>query len=723
MGSGKNMRWKLCTIILCCAIFLTMWNPNIVKAGASIPYSYKNVGETENLKLYYDEEQNFIAVLDKRNNFVWGSPATLNQYNVENIGKPLQESMSSLFKFSYTSTEQNKGRIVETNCASEDAKITWDTIDNGIRINFEFTNLGLCISIEIWLEDDSMIVRIPIDKIIEKDQWGLVKLELLPFFGATEMGVDGYIFFPDGSGSLLYFNRKPKENPQKHTFYVYGTDIVDISKIKREKNHTMIPVYGVKNQDNAFLAIIEEGDCDSAINLYPSGYILDLNRITSEFTYRRLYKDPRDEELEGRIEKQIMGHDNQVKYIFMVGENANYSGMANTYRDYLIENKEINQSVQVDGDIPVNIDLFMGIKEKRILLDKFIVTTTFEQAQEILDEFVDRGLKNIDANLIGWQKGGYGEYSIPLTPERRLGGVSGLKKLSNYTSEKDISLYLQSNLVNLTKNSKGFSPRRDVVYQGNSMVVTDIDKSNFLLNPIAAWNSFKNKSIKEMCKFDIDGLNFEFFGRQLFHDYNASYPLGRSETSKYWNNVIEESKKEFGYAATTGGNAYVFRHVCRLSDIPTSDTDYFVSDESIPFYQMVVHGLIPYSSDEPGNLFYDFPRQKLKWVEYGCMPYFKLTYETSDVLKNTNYNHLFTSYYLDWIDTIVEVYNEFNDRLKSTWLQTILKHEKVADDVYIVTYEDGSKIYVNYREKPFKIDGNTINALDYLVIDREGNIK
>ena len=92
-----------------------------------------------------------------------------------------------------------------------------------------------------------------------------------------------------------------------------------------------------------------------------------------------------------------------------------------------------------------------------------------------------------------------------------------------------------------------------------------------------------------------------------------------------------------------------------------TSSNYFITDENVPFYQMVVHGSIPYSSD-PGNLSYDLRYHVLKWVEYGCMPYFELTFQKSINLKNTEYSRLFTSYYSQWNDVIADVYNELNSR-------------------------------------------------------------
>ena len=185
---------------------------------------------------------------------------------------------------------------------------------------------------------------------------------------------------------------------------------------------------------------------------------------------------------------------------------------------------------------------------------------------------------------------------------------------------------------------------------------------------------------------------------------------------------MEASSDIFGFAAVYGGNTYILENADRLFDIPFEDSGQIFTDECIPFYQMTVHGSIPYSSG-PGNLFYDETVQKLKWVEYGYIPYYQLTYRESNILKNTRYKQLFSSCYKDWLDTAISTYKEFNSRLGDVWSEYIIEHEKIKDGLFRVKYQNSVTVYVNYNEKTEMVDGYHVNALDYLVVDGEGNRK
>ena len=79
-----------------------------------------------------------------------------------------------------------------------------------------------------------------------------------------------------------------------------------------------------------------------------------------------------------------------------------------------------------------------------------------------------------------------------------------------------------------------------------------------------------------------------------------------------------------GGVAVNQGNAYVLDRVSRIRRAPGGDSSFFFADETVPFYQMVLHGIVPYTTD-PGNIGPDFAGQKLKWVEFGSEPVFLLT--------------------------------------------------------------------------------------------------
>ena len=689
-----------------------------------IPAGYDKVAETDYLELYFTGEKPSIIVRDKRSGYLWSS-AVLDG----NIGKTTNNTwktaMNSIFVFQYTDF---KNQTKLTNSTSEKSEIKTASIKNGISIDFSFTNIKIGLKLNIWLEDKSLNVFVPADSLAEKGNFGLINVEMLPFLGAAGDKESGYMFYPDGSGALMYFKDIPHAGASKYSWSIYGPeDPESFFTYDAASRQAALPVYGGKIGDSAFLAVVNRGEAYSSINLSQSGYILNANRISADFKYRRLYNDsinlsdinnPQGKNLL-KLEKELLKIDHGIKYMFLTGEDADYSGMANAYRDYLVSEGGISRKIPEGGKISLGLDLFMGIKEERMLFDKYVPMTTFKQSEDIINELMSMGVDDMQVNLVGWEREGYLTGWSQLPAAGGLGGSGDLKLLSEFTRKLGIPLTLQVDYTDAIRKYGGFSMRNDVVYNKAGFAVTDQYRNWFLLNPIRAWSSFSSSYLPELAGYGVDGISFDNLGGILYHDFNDRYPINRQDAIGYWKKFMAETQKRLGFAAVSGGNAYVLGCVDRLMDIAYTDGGSFFTDQSIPFYQMVVHGMIPYTAG-PANLFYDYGKQKLNWVEYGYMPYFMLTYEKPQLLKYTKYNRLFNSDYREWAAQCAELYKEFNSRLGGIWDKVMLKHQKLGEDLFKVTYEGGTSVYVNYGGSPAEIEGHTVKGMDYLVVEQGG---
>ena len=136
---------------------------------------------------------------------------------------------------------------------------------------------------------------------------------------------------------------------------------------------------------------------------------------------------------------------------------------------------------------------------------------------------------------------------------------------------------------------------------------------------------------------------------------------------------------------------------------------------------MVVHGSSSYTT-ETGNSSYDLNLQKLKWIEYGAVPYFEITKENPSALRDTRYTQLFSSENSEWKEKICDIYREFNGTLDITD-GFIIKHEYLAGDVVLVKYGSGAEIVLNYTGSDYLYEGRTVPAEDYAVIKEGENEK
>jgi hypothetical protein len=302
-------------------------------------------------------------------------------------------------------------------------------------------------------------------------------------------------------------------------------------------------------------------------------------------------------------------------------------------------------------------------------------------------------------------------YPAQHSPAWQLGGSKGLTELAEFSGSKGLSLYLQSNPLLAVSGNSGFSVRTEAVQQGNLLPFSNTSNTYYLLTPLSVMSRVLRLS-DNLGKWGNVGIALDGIAQFVYEDCRTKALCNRDTTSAIWQETLSRINKKL---AVEFGNQYALPYADRLYNIPLSASQTGLCDESVPFYQMVVHGSIAYSSD-PWNLFYDKDLQKLKWIEYGCMPYFELTYQPANMLKYTDYNRLYTSRYQDWIDDMATIYNEFNTKLSGIWDIPMVEHERLSGDFVKVTYQNGLSIYINYSDKDIKIDNQTVQAKNYLVV-------
>ena len=106
----------------------------------------------------------------------------------------------------------------------------------------------------------------------------------------------------------------------------------------------------------------------------------------------------------------------------------------------------------------------------------------------------------------------------------------------------------------------------------------------------------------------------------------------------------------------------------------------------------------------------------LKSAEYGAGLAFTIMQENPFTLQNTVYTQYFGSEYDACKDDMYATYSRYNSELGHVFNQEMTDHEFLSNDVTCTTYEDGTKVYVNYSYSDFTTtDGIVVPAKDYSV--------
>lgn len=476
----------------------------------------------------------------------------------------------------------------------------------------------------------------------------------------------------------------------------------------------LLPVFGGNYGAEGYVAYITGGAESSKITVSPSGKIIKANYMYASFIYRRGFQDPRvTAQIVQTFDKQRLEVDYEIHYSILPEGQSEYADMAAVYRSYLEENGVMSK-LSADADYRLALDLFMGIKEEGLVFDTFQATTTFAQAQEILEDIYANITSDIDTTLVGWTKDGYGSEPKFFPVSSKLGGSSGLKKLAEYAQTSGIDLSLAANFLTANEDASGYSTSNDIVFLSNYQALTNMRESMYIISPNVALKNF-TKFMKKAGKYSISGVKMENMGTMMYYNYNSRNYTTSEQCLAYWKQMLQTVKDSMGSVSVQGGNAYALGIADKVTDIPISDCGYQMTTEAVPFYQIVTHGYVDYTG-EALNLSSDSKLQQLKWIEYGYLPYFEITYESAEKLINTDYSELFSSGYYAWKDMISETYAMLSDALKDVHSQAIISHEKVAEDVYCTGYENGTNIYVNYNDSAVSVGGVSIDARSYKVV-------
>ena len=687
--------------------------PSIQVRNSDVEEGYTPIAENDSLRLYINDNSTAIIVEDKRNNALWrSSPADLqDDKSTTNIWK---SQIEVPIQVAFVNAERSQSKNVKP----AQMKTKTQPVQDGIRVSYDFFNDDLALDLIYTLQDDCLSLTLPDESIVESGENSLVSVEILPFFGATHDGEEGYIVYPDGSGALLHFNTPHSEQVQKMVGTVYGADASGgqasgsgTSGVYRQ--NIPMPVFGLVHNDSGFVSYITNGDFDSGISVGRAGKGVNYNHVWSQFVYRRqgrfsltggqpawLYQPDR-----------IPG-DRQIRYCFLNNAEANYSGMATRYRNFLINERGANR-------LPVQnpwIDLgfFMGTERRNWILRDMISMTTFDQVGEIMDDLAQAGVVQTDVTLWNWDKGSISlNYPQSFPVDKRLGGEEALRRLADLLHQRGQHLILSSDYLDVAPGVKDVMPYLDAVRGVDGLPLGNSD-TGYVLNPEVALDRFARTNINKAKEIGVDGLQLLGFASVALPDKNTRYPMTREGFAATLMELADLSSEELGMVSMTGNNIYASIYSDSLKMVPLDSTHYDIFDETIPLYQIAVHGLTQYSG-YPYNLISDNQRMFLRQVEYGAIPFFLLTKESSSNLVRTNWSNLYSSEYDYWKDEVIKQYQVMQD-LSPLSSQFISDHTKLAEDVYQTTYEDGTRIVVNYSSIPY-MDGTTeIPSMEFVVL-------
>jgi len=712
---------------VCLLASVTVFAPMRAQAAQDQINGHSLIAENDHYALYMNEEYLSIIVQDKATGAYMESAVSYDD-NKNNATWSAAMRSALVLTVIYGITDTQQADLINDEVAKD---ITYT--DNGFSAKVYWSKYKFGMTLEVELTEDGVIASVPDESIVEDgEDYFIGTISVYPYLGHSYLDQkEGYMFIPDGNGALIYLEDKEGRFRSGFTSMIYGDDpgfarqsasnLWQDHNIINDANKVIAPVFGMAHTSEgiAYLAVVEKGAERASIIANPNGANVDYNRIYARFTERVVFTQYNSNNSSSAYQTAETGRshsDLQVHWIFLAGDDANYCGMANAYRAYLLERGDLVPSA--DNSYNTRVDFLGSDRESWVVGTSAVVMTTTDDIREIYEDLKKEGVTDLFSVYKGWQKGGI--YNLPIgsyKADSKIGGTGDLTSLMEEAENAGIQFYLYNDALRL--NPVESSSVFNVVKQINrrrfsESTYKDVYEEFLYLIP-SRTGTLLGQFVNSCTKKGVNNLALAGITNTLYSNYYDNVFYSR-------HNTAEEYDKIFGQIAGQTDLvmeqpfAYLWKYTDAFLDMPLYTSNYMYEDESIPFMSIVLKGVMPMYSE-----YVNFEANKqeffLKMVETGTFPSFYITKESSSDLVNTNSSDIYSSQYDVYRDTMIAYARELAEINAKVEGAYIVGHEIRENNVTVVTYGNGVKIYLNYGSSAVQTDGYTIEGMSIKVVE------
>lgn len=328
---------------------------------------------------------------------------------------------------------------------------------------------------------------------------------------------------------------------------------------------------------------------------------------------------------------------------------------------------------------------------------------------------------------LGWFGEGT-EHKLPVRLDSAgLGSTKEMMELGDLLHKNGGALYPDVAFLKVYQKGNGFSTSRDAsrFITKEEALLSPYDRalnrmstrldSYYLLSP-SKLSDVVAKFMEEYESKGIDGLSLRDLGDSIHSDYRNKRIIFKETARQIAEEQTAVLAADYPNLMISGGNMYAVSKAKHVINTPSSSSGFQLTDEAVPFYQMVLHGYKDYAG-EPVNLASDtdMQTQLLQSLELGKAPHFLWSAEQASELKFTRYDSMYSTGYKDWINEAAELYQEANQVLGP--LRTVPIENRVVHQpgVIKIEYQNGTELWINYNDAPVQAGNVKIPAKDYVV--------
>ena len=704
--------------------------------------SMKKYAATSSLELYVDEETAIFAVKNLANgHYIWSNPYDYAADEIIKADVKRAELKSAMVinsvKVTDAETPSSTLRSARYGTQGEGDTVIEKT-ENGFKATVTFENQGITIPYYVSLTDDHFDITVSVDEIhevemdapddIEDSTRSVVDIGLFSSLGAAYLDESGYFVIPDGSGAVINFNNG-KHNMSEYSQKIYGKDLsVSQDMAPKKTEQAYLPILGIVRENNALLEVVTEGaayaTAKASVSLqkatgYNSAYFEFNLRTNDQYFMGAVNASALKSYEQTKIpEKSI-----SVRYYPIAKNNASYVDIAKRYQQYLLDEKLMKEK---DGSTsPLYVDLYGGtVKEQSVLglpVKQQTPATTYEQAKKILESLAELGVDDIILTYNDFNKSGITEkISTSVDYASKLGGKSAFKALSDYCAATGIILAPSVDLMEFERSGNGFSKTGASVIGVTKAYATqgeyelaygtpnDMRPSWFILTPAY----FEKAYGQVISSFSSEGIRAASFGKGtsiVYSDFSASSNkrTSRQQAVEYLKNCYDKINQSGLTFVASACNDYALKYVDYIRNVPMYSSGFDISDGDIPFYEIVIHGYIPYTT-KAKNASSDADKLMLLSMATATPLHYEFMYESPNKFTDSKYETLFYTHYDGWLALAAEEYRIFKDNLSDAAASPITDFKYLSANVVECTFENGTKIRADLENYSLSVNGNAI---------------
>lgn len=599
---------------------------------------------------------------------------------------------------------------------------------------------------EVTLEEGELKVHIPVGGCVtHNDYYTIQEIDVFPNFGAVTANQyeEGQILIPDGSGALVDFNSYQSETREYERPFYDNDYYKDYYFQPQYGEELYMPVFGMiygpaGKTEKGFLAIVEEGDRNGYLHMKLAGTESDSSKYNKVFAsfelaqYSRvkIYGPYSSDSANYLVNTGTQDLDCTVRYRFY-GAKTGYFDLAKGYQDYLMRTQGIIKSYD-DGAARLYLEAVGALNVKRrfvgIPYSSEYSMTDYEELLAIMKDLqgTDFLLQYDGAFNNGWN----GRMNNKAKLSASNGSKKNFRALQEYADAQGIPLFLETSLTRVWEGGNGFRASRQAVRDfANDPAANSRYMSVLGIKLSALSDGMEHDTYYTLSPSYLSGVTDSFLKQagdykylsveDMAGMYYADYRFNEFISGEQGNLVLEDNLAKLAEGREL---ALTDPHMDKIGfgsvavGISRESSDYITFAATIPFKQLVMNGLIDYTTEDV-NLSSRNPAYfVLQAAETGAYPKFTVTAKNVDVLRDSDYSYLYSVQYSLIQDQIRALYEECSRIRAQIGTSEITGHECLGDGVYRTTYATGAEVTVNYNLYDVTLeDGTVIEAENYLV--------